>query len=188
MSTFPSPPDVSIKPIYKTLAASLIVPVLASLFIALSGQIAFYLPFTPVPLTFQTMLVLLAGYLLGWRKGMLAVLLYLAEGAVGFPVFAGGHCGVAYLFGPTGGFLIGFVLAAGLTGLLLSRSVKPTFWKTIFGLLVGNVAIYFFGVAWLSHFVGISKAVQTGLLPFVIWDLIKIGIAAQIIRPRRLSS
>jgi biotin transport system substrate-specific component len=93
----------------------------ASILIAISAQIAIPLPFTPVPLTLQTLVVLAAGVVLGSSRGALAITLYLLEGCAGLPVFSGAASGITHLLGPTGGYLIGFLPAAWLTGFLAEK-------------------------------------------------------------------
>lgn len=151
-----------------------------SLLIALSAQIAIPLPFSPVPITGQTMAVLLVGALLGARRGSLAVLVYIAEGMAGLPVFApGGAVGPARLLGPTGGYLVGFVAAAYLVGLLAERGWDRRVSTTAAAMALGNVVIYTIGVLWLTVFVGsLSAALAAGVVPFIPGDLVKIVIAA----------
>ena len=149
-----------------------------SAFIALFAQVAIPLPHTPVPLTGQTFAVLLVGALLGSARGCLAVLLYLFEGVIGLPVFAGGAFGLARLVGPTGGYLVGFVAAAFLVGLLAKRGWDRRVWSSALAMLLGNGVIYAFGLAWLAHVVGPEKAFSLGLYPFIPGDFIKLGLAA----------
>ena len=151
----------------------------ASLVIALSAQVAIQLPFSPVPITGQTMAVLLVGALLGSRRGALAVLAYIAEGLAGLPVFAGGAAGLARLFGPTGGYLVGFVAAAFLVGRLAERGWDRRFGTTLAAMTLGNLVIYGVGAVWLAVFVGgLSRAWSLGVLPFLPGDAIKIVLAA----------
>jgi biotin transport system substrate-specific component len=152
-----------------------------SLLVALSAQIAIRLPFSPVPITGQTLAVLLVGALLGARRGSLALLAYLAEGAAGLPVFANGSAGPTYMSGPTGGYLFGFVLAAGLTGALAERGWDRRVWLTALAMVLGNVVIYACGLVWLSTFVGIERAPELGMTPFIVGDLLKIALAAALL-------
>ncbi|MFB0516100.1 MAG: biotin transporter BioY, partial [Candidatus Neomarinimicrobiota bacterium] len=124
-----------------------------SFLVALSAQAAFRLPFSPVPITGQTLAVLLVGALLGSVRGAVSLLLYLAEGIAGLPVFAAGGAGVAYFLGPTGGYLVGFVFAAALTGLLAERGWDRRVGSTLIAMLIGTVAIYAAGLAWLAVYV-----------------------------------
>jgi biotin transport system substrate-specific component len=144
-----------------------------SLLIGLSAQVAVPLPFTPVPITMQTLTVLLTGMLLGSRLGTATLLAYLAEGAAGLPVFAQGKAGLPT--GPTGGYLIGFVFAAALVGFLAERGWDRRWTTTLLAMVLGNLVIYAFGVTWLSTF--IPDAIAKGMLPFLIGDAIKIIIA-----------
>ncbi len=162
----------------RTLWRDGVLVVAGSVLIALAARVALPLPFTPVPVTGQTFAVLLVGALLGSRRGALSVGLYLAEGALGLPVFAGGASGTARLLGPTGGYLLGFVLAAGLVGHLCERGWDRRVSTTALAMLVGNVAIYLLGLPWLACFVGPEKALPLGLWPFIPGDLMKIALAA----------
>lgn len=160
-----------------------------SLFIAVSAQIRIVLPFTPVPITGQTLAVLLAGAMLGWRVGVLALLAYLAEGMAGLPVFAGGAQawaptripGVPYLLGPTAGFLAGFVLAAGLVGWLAERGWDRSVPRATLAMVAGQALIYGSGVAWLARFVPPEGLLAAGVLPFLAGDALKIALAALVL-------
>jgi biotin transport system substrate-specific component len=149
-----------------------------SLLIALSAQIAIPLPFSPVPITGQTLAVLLIGALLGSRRGGLSLLVYLIEGTSGLPVFAGGGAGPAHLAGPTGGYLVGFVAAAYVTGLLAERGWDRRIGTTLAAMLLGNAVLYAFGLVWLAAYVGIGRALPLGLYPFIVGDLAKLTLAA----------
>ena len=149
-----------------------------SLLVAVAAQAAVPLPFTPVPWTLQPLAVLLVGALLGARRGAAALVAYLAEGASGLPVFAGGAFGVAPLMGPTAGYLVGFVPAAFVTGFLAERGWDRRFVTTWAAMALGSLTLFAFGVAWLSRFVGWQGAVTAGLLPFVLGDVLKQLLAA----------
>jgi biotin transport system substrate-specific component len=151
--------------------------VVFSVLIALSAQIAIPLPFTPVPITMQTLTVLLTGLLLGSRLGMVTLVTYLVEGVVGLPVFTQWGSGIAHLFGPTGGYLIGFVFATGMVGFLAERGWDRRIWTTLLAMILGNLVIYAFGVSWLSTFLGVGSAIAKGMLPFLIGDAVKIALA-----------
>ncbi len=153
----------------------------ASLFIAAMAHVRLPLPFTPVPITGQTFAVLLVGAALGSRRGAAAVLAYLTEGALGLPVFASG-AGLAYLLGPTGGYLFGFLAAAWLSGLLAERGHDRRAATAWLGFLLGEAAIYALGVPWLAHFVGFPHAITMGLLPFLLGDFLK-ALAAGLLLP-----
>ena len=149
-----------------------------SLLIALSAQLALRLPFSPVPVTAQTLAVLLTGALLGSRRGALSALAYLGEGLAGLPVFAGGAGGLPHLLGPTGGYLVGFVADAYVTGTLAERGWDRRAGTVMLAMLLGNVLLYAPGLAWLARFVGADKALALGLYPFIAGDLLKIALAA----------
>ena len=148
-----------------------------SLLIALSAYLKIQLPFSPVPITGQTLAVLLVGVSLGWKKGGMSVLTYLAEGVLGFPVFAGGASGLAYLLGPTGGYLLGFVVAALAVGWLAERGWDRHVGLTLLAMLIGNALIYLPGLIWLSRYVGVEQALPLGLYPFLIGDGVKLLLA-----------
>lgn len=146
-----------------------------SILLALSAHIK--VPFYPVPVTMQTMIILMIGVTYGSRLGALTILAYLAEGAMGLPVFAGG-AGLAYMAGPTGGYLLGFLVAAFVTGSLAERGWGKTWQTTAAAMVIGNLVIYAFGVTYLSTIVGsFGKALQFGLVPFIYGDILKIVIA-----------
>jgi biotin transport system substrate-specific component len=147
-----------------------------SLLIALSAQVAIG---WPVPFTGQTFAVLMIGALFGARRGSLAVLAYLIEGAAGLPVFSRGGGGLPVLLGPTGGYLVGFVAAAFVTGSLAQKDWDRKIGTTILAMVFGNLVIYAFGLFWLCCLTGVSRAVlAVGLYPFVVGDLLKIILAA----------
>jgi len=156
--------------------------VAGSVLIGLSAQIAVRLPFSPVPITGQTFAVLMAGMLLDARRGSLCVLLYIAEGLAGLPVFAMGGGGPAVLLGPTGGYLIGFVGAAYVTGLLAQMGWDRRIGTTILAMIFGDAVLYAFGLLWLCCLMGANKAVMVvGLYPFIVGDILKIILAAAVL-------
>lgn len=141
------------------------------------------LPFSPVAITGQTFFVLLAGLLLGARWGATAIVTYLMIGAAGFPVFSGGTGGIGILFGPTGGYLIGFVFAALIVGYIAQHAIgkAPKYRRGLFiaGVIVGSAVIYVAGVPWLALTADLTltEAVVVGLLPFVLGDVVKAAAA-----------
>lgn len=145
---------------------------------AVCAQISFWIG--PVPVSGQTFAVLLAGALLGSRRGALSQLTYLAIGATGVPFWftLGGVPGAARLVGPTAGYLFGFVAVAFVVGWFAERGWDRRVWTAIPAMLAGSVVLYIFGLSWLAHFVPQSSLLQAGLYPFVIGDLIKIVLAA----------
>ena len=156
--------------------------------LALAGSIALcvsakiQVPFYPVPMTMQTFVVLMVGMAFGWRLGAATVLLYLAQGALGLPVFAGTPekgIGLAYMAGPTGGYLLGFVFAAALAGWLAERGFDRNVMLTAVAMLLGNAVIYIPGLLWLGAVVGWDKPVlEWGLTPFLFGDATKLALAA----------
>jgi biotin transport system substrate-specific component len=152
-----------------------------SLVIALCAQVAIPLPFTPVPVTLQTLAVIVAGGLLGSARGTAAVLAYIGEGFAGLPVFSGGRAGVAHLFGPTGGYLVGFVLAAFLVGLLVEHGAGRSWLATCAALVAGSLIIYVPGAIWLGAFTGMQKALALGVTPFLIGDALKTIVGCGIV-------
>ncbi|HET9910587.1 MAG TPA: biotin transporter BioY [Anaerolineales bacterium] len=157
--------------------------VLGALFVAALAQVKIALPFTPVPLTGQTFAVLLVGATLGSKRGAASLALYIALGALGLPVFAGGQSGLAYLSGATLGYLVGFVIAAYVIGLLAERGWERNVRTSLLPFFVGTVIIYICGVVWLTIMLGsFSKAVAAGLAPFLIGDALKL-VAASLVLP-----
>ncbi len=164
-----------------------------SLFLALCAQVSFYLPLNPVPITLQTLAVLLTGAALGSKRGALAMLVYLAEGAVGLPVFAGGVGGFLSLFGATGGYLWSFPIAAFVVGLLCERGLDRRIVTSALAMLPGTLIIYVVGVTWLGVVLHktvlktlpldmlVLKALSFGLVPFILGDLLKLVIAAALL-------
>ena len=152
-----------------------------SLLIALAAQVSIPLPFTPVPVTLQTFAVVLTGALLGSRRGAAAILLYLAEGLAGLPVFSLGRAGFAHLLGPTGGYLVGFVAAVWLVGLLVERRLAATFLGALFVLIAGHLVPYVTGVAWLAASLGVSRAVALGFVPFLAGDALKVAASVGVL-------
>jgi biotin transport system substrate-specific component len=150
----------------------------ASVLIALSAQIAIPVPFSPVPITGQTLAVLLTGALLGSRRGAMAVLIYLLEGSIGMPVFASAKFGIVHLLGPTGGYLIGFIPAAVTTGLLAERGWDRNLLLTVLTMTIATVIIFICGLIWLSRFPGVDNVFIMGLYPFIPGALIKVALAA----------
>ena len=149
-----------------------------SLQVALFAQISIPLPFTPVPITGQTFAVLLVGAALGSKRGAAALIAYIAEGALGLPFFAGGAGGLSVLVGATAGYLIGFVVAAYVIGLLAERGLERSVRTSVVPFLAGTLIIYACGVTWLTVLFGLEKALAFGLLPFLIGDAIKLIAAA----------
>lgn len=157
--------------------------VYASLFGALTAVGAYIIiPLPPVPITLQTLFLGLAGTLLGGRLGALSQVVYLLLGIIGLPVFAGGKAGLGVLFGPTGGYLIGFIAAAFVIGKLTALKVRPGFLWLCLSLVAGMVVLYALGVLQLAVVARLTpmKALVVGALPFLPGDGIKIVLTAWI--------
>jgi biotin transport system substrate-specific component len=177
------------------LSGALLIAATAQVTLVLEGQtiplladFRIQLGSSPVPITGQTFGVLLVGGALGFRRGVLAVLLYLAMGLL-LPVYAGGSSGVdsfasitngRFVLGATGGYLVGFLLAAGITGRLAELGWDRNVAGALAAMLVGNVAVYLVGVPWLALALNVDlpTAIAFGMTPFVIVDLIKLAAAA----------
>jgi biotin transport system substrate-specific component len=149
--------------------------------IAISAQISINIPFSPVPVTGQTLVILLAGLFLGKTLGTAAVAAYLVQGAAGLPVFAGGKSGFVTLIGPTGGYLFGFLAAVYFVGLLSELRHKRSLFQAASALVIGNIIIYGFGLLWLARFVGETRSLELGLFPFLIGDTLKILLGIVIV-------
>ena len=151
-----------------------------ALLIFLTARVSVVIPGNPVPFTLQNLGILVVGGALGLRRGGLAAALYVALGMIGLPLFAGGQGGLDVMFGATGGYLVGFVLAAALVGRLAElgwdRRIGGAFGAT----LLGTAMIYLVGVPWLAVTTGLSagEALATGLVPFVLPDIAKLAVAA----------
>jgi biotin transport system substrate-specific component len=165
-------------PVARNLATDAIWVITFSLVTAISAQVSFHLPFSPVPITGQTFAVLLSGAVLGWRRAFLSQIAYLAEGAAGLPVFADGAGSVLHLMGPSGGFLLCFPLAAALVGYLVELGVGRSTWKLAGALVSGDVLILLAGSTWLHLLFGFpfAQAWLLGFIPFLIADVAKVAL------------
>lgn len=159
-----------------SLAVQVLLAVLGSLLLAASAQIQ--VPFWPVPLTLQTLAVLLIGAVYGPSLGFATVLLYLAEGAAGLPVLAGWSGGPQHFIGPTAGYLIAFPIAAWVAGALTSRGSGTNWLAALGAFLLADAIIFALGYAWLAHLIGVKDAWTYGVMPFLLGDALKIAIAA----------
>ena len=149
--------------------------------LALAARIEIPLPFSPVPVTGQTFAVLVLAAALGARLGVATVTLYILEGIVGLPVFAGGAAGLARLTGPTGGYLVGFIVAAAIIGWAAERGWTMRVPTTVAAMLIGEAAIYAIGLAWLSRFPLPVGVLEAGLYPFIAGDVYKIALAVAVL-------
>ena len=151
--------------------------------LALAWSAKAQIPFYPVPLTLQTLVVLVLGAAYGGRLAAATVALYLIEGALGLPVFAGTPekgIGIAYMMGPTGGFLAGFLVAAGFVGWCAERGWDRSVLKLVAVMAAGHAIIFAFGLSWLANIIGWNKAWIGGAEPFVIATIVKTLLAAAI--------
>lgn len=161
------------------LAAQALVVFLGSLVLWVSAKV--HVPFYPVPMTLQTLAVPLVAAGLGSRLGVAAVALYLLEGALGLPVFSGTPergIGLAYMMGPTGGYLVGYVVAAYIVGRFVESRRSPGLITTFGVILVADAAVFALGFAWLALLIGAETAWTAGVLPFLLGDLTKAALAA----------
>ena len=157
---------------------NVVLAVFGTLLLALSSKVQ--VPFWPVPMTMQTFIVFLIGMAYGWKLALTTLAAYLIEGALGLPVFAKGG-GMAYLSGPTAGYLYGMVFAAGLIGFFSERGFAKSYLYCFFSLFVGTAIIFLFGVGYLASIIGYEKAISAGLLPFILSEFFKIALAVAII-------
>lgn len=159
--------------------------ILISLFATLTAiSSQFQIPFGSVPITLQSLIPLLAGIILGAESGTMSQIIYLLLGFCGLPVFAGGTGGIGYVFGPTGGYIIGFIACSYVTGIIAGRRKSFNFIRLSTAMICGTLAIHILGVTWLaiSLHVSIKKALLIGLLPFIPGDIIKIAACFGIIK------
>ncbi|MBF0409671.1 MAG: biotin transporter BioY [Candidatus Riflebacteria bacterium] len=145
-----------------------------SVLLALSAQISINLPFSPVPITFQTFAVLLLGLVYGRNLSVITILTYLTMGVSGIPVFSGAASGFAVICGPTGGYIVGFILAVYTVGLLAENAYDRSPFKVALCMFLGNALIYIPGLIWLSFFISSQNLITAGLLPFIPGDVVKL--------------
>lgn len=152
-----------------------------TLFLALSSYIE--VPMVPVPVTMQTFAITLIGALYGWRLGAITIVAWLAQGAMGLPVLAGGAAGAHHFVGPTGGYLLAFPIAGALTGWLVERGWNGRRVGLAFvAMLLGNAVCLIVGAAWLAVLIGPEPAVVNGVLPFVLGGVLKSALGAAVLR------
>ena len=149
----------------------LLTSIIGSFLLAISSKVQ--IPLTPVPVTLQTLVLLVMSMFLGWRGALGATCLYLFQGAIGLPVFAHGG-GFIILFGPTGGYLFGFLIASLVVGYLAEKGWDKSVVLTFTSMTIGTLIIYSFGVIWLSYLKDLNTALVFGLLPFITPDILKI--------------
>lgn len=162
--------------------------ILTKILLAVVGSLALWasakisIPFYPVPMTMQTFVVLAIGMAYGWRLGAATIMLYLAEGLLGLPVFSGTPergIGLAYMFGPTGGYLLGFLFAAVTVGWLAERGWDRNVLSTLAAMTLGTAIIFIMGYIWLGSVIGWDKPILAlGVTPFLLGAVLKIALAA----------
>ena len=147
---------------------------LGTVLLTISAKIK--VPFYPVPMTMQTFVVVLIGITLGWKLGLTTIFLYLFEGAVGLPVFAGTPekgLGISYMIGPTGGYLVGFILSVFIAGFV---NLKKNIFRNFFLISFAVSTIYLFGLPWLAYLKGWEIAYVYGFKQVILSDILKIGL------------
>lgn len=166
----------------RSLATDAVLVVLGAALTAVLAQVV--VPLQPVPITGQTLAVLLVGGALGSLRGAISMALYALVGALGLPVFSEASHGLGVLFGATGGYIVGFVLAAALTGYLAERTWGKSFLGGLVSYFAGSVAVFAVGLPWLGFTLGLTveQTLAAGLYPFIIGGVIKAVIAAGVIR------
>tara|TARA_B100000700_G_C14945806_1_gene809107 strand:- start:487 stop:1053 length:567 start_codon:yes stop_codon:yes gene_type:complete len=157
---------------------NLFLVIFGTLILTISAKIQ--VPFWPVPMTMQTFVVFLIAMTYSVRLSFFTLMLYLFEGAIGLPVFATGG-GIAYLFGPTAGYLYGMTLSVVVISYLANLGYSKTYFKAALSLLLGSVIIFSFGLVYLGSIIGYEKSIQAGLLPFIPSELFKIALAVALI-------
>ena len=175
--------SIIIKQIFPTSGTSsyiknILLILFGSFLLAVSSKVQ--VPFWPVPMTMQTFVVFLIGMTCGWKLSFFTLLAYIIEGALGLPVFATGS-GLAYLMGPTAGYIYGMFLAAIVIGFLAEKGFSNSYFMTFICLLIGSVIIFSLGVGYLGSLIGYDKAIVFGLLPFIPSELFKIFLAVALI-------
>ena len=160
------------------LVTQAVLAVAGSLLLAVSSKIS--VPFWPVPMTMQTLALFVIAAAYGRNLATATMLLYLAEGAIGLPVFAKGG-GLAYLAGPTAGYLLAYPIAAAIVGWAADRGLDRNPFRLFGAMLVGEVVILGLGAAWLGYLFGVEKALAGGVGPFVVVDIVKIALASALV-------
>ena len=157
---------------------NIILALFGTLLLAASSKVQ--VPFWPVPMTMQTFVIFLIGMTYSVRLSFVTVSLYLYQGAIGLPVFAAGG-GIAYLTGPTAGYLYGMLFASVAISYFANLGFSRTYFKAAFSLIVGSIIIFSFGIIYLGSIIGYQKAIAAGLLPFIPSELFKIALAVALI-------
>jgi biotin transport system substrate-specific component len=172
--------------LWESLAGKVLLVIGATAFVAACAHISLPLPFTPVPLTLQNFAVILVGMALGPVAGFSAMVLYLAEGALGLPVFtpSGGPAGVAHLFGPNGGFLFSYPLAAATAGWIVraAQPITTRFRSALAAATIATLPIFLLGAGWFAYYAhhSVSATWSFAIAPFIPGEIVKITAAASI--------
>lgn len=182
-ATHPTLTDRLLPATGNSLVKAVLLVIAGSLLLTLSAKIK--VPFFPVEMTMQTCAVMLIGAAYGWRLALATVVFYLAQGAVGLPVFTGTPekgLGLAYMMGPTGGFLVGFAIAAAVVGWFAERGFDRSFFKILAVMLAADVIVFALGLVWMLALFGPDKPILAwGLYPFIPGDIVKVALAAAIV-------
>lgn len=166
---------------YHTLLFEIFLYIFGLSLLIISSYISIKIPISIVPITGQTIAVLVIGSTYGPRRAFVTLSSYLIFGAIGFEVFSGGASGIAALTGATGGYLIGFLIASVFMGFISNKyNLDKNFSSSLMLYLIGHKIIFLFGVLWLSHYIGLRNALITGFLPFIPGEIIKSMIASSI--------
>jgi biotin transport system substrate-specific component len=186
-ATVSTPPSTLVEFLWPAQASRVSVAARTAVLLALGNTLLVIsakvqVPIPPVPVTLQSLVVLLLGAVYGWRLGTATVLLYLVEGALGLPVFAGPSAGPLYMAGPTGGFLAGFAAATLVVGLLAERGWDQPLPRLLALMALGHAVLFAFGLAWLAVLVGPAKAWAVGALPFLWATALKTALAAALMQ------
>tara|TARA_B100000886_G_scaffold321374_1_gene263521 strand:+ start:869 stop:1432 length:564 start_codon:yes stop_codon:yes gene_type:complete len=168
-----------------TKGLNVIIVLFSTFLIAVLAQISIPIPFSPVPITGQTIGVVLVGSLLGSKKGAAAICLYIFEGVIGLPVFAQMKAGPHVLFGPTAGYIFGFIIAAYIAGIFSEKGFTKNPTQCFVSCFISTTIILFSGALYISFFKGINDALILGFYPFLVGDVIKSGAAALLITSLR---
>ena len=163
---------------FATFVKNIFLIILGTILLTISSKIQ--VPFWPVPMTMQTFVVFLIGAAYGWQLAGLTLFAYLVEGALGLPVFAKGG-GLAYLIGPTAGYLYGMFLASIIIGFLSQKGFADSYLLCLFSIIIGSIIIFALGVGYLGSIIGYDKAILAGLTPFIPSEIFKIALAVALI-------
>lgn len=164
----------------KTWIRDLSIAFIGSVLVGMTSWISVYLPISPVPICFTVTFLLYLSAIMGARRAALMAISYLVQGLMGYPVFASGNATILTLLGPTGGYLLAYPFAAYTTGFLFERAPEKTPLQLLKCMAVGNLAIYCGGFAWLSHLIGVKKALFAGVAPFILGDVFKAVLLAKL--------